>query len=325
MSHRGDLVPTRWRLLIVVCVLSGFLAWWGLAASQATGQRASNTFTVDVENDIPDLNPGDGVCAAALSFCSLRAAVMEANASDGDHVIILPAGTYRLTNAGAAEDAAVTGDLDITDFFNTLVIRGAGPGLSVINGEGIDRVFQVLGSTTLQLEGLTVVNGRIADDGGGIWNGGTLRISDSTISGNWSVGGSGSGIYNRASTGGFLGAAGTVELTDVRVTGNFSGSDGGGIWNGGSLTVQGSTIDFNSNNQHGGGESGVMARRPSRRQRLSTMVRSEVVASTSPGGRSRSTAPARSRTASQPKGARASGMPEPWTGSVGSCRAMTRI
>ena len=37
-------------------------------------------FAVDVTTDTPDANPGDGVCADAGGNCSLRAAVMEANA-----------------------------------------------------------------------------------------------------------------------------------------------------------------------------------------------------------------------------------------------------
>ena len=43
--------------------------------------------------------------------CTLRAAVMEANDHEGDDTIMLPAGTYTLSNMGAGEDAAKTGDL----------------------------------------------------------------------------------------------------------------------------------------------------------------------------------------------------------------------
>ncbi|MDW8212484.1 MAG: CSLREA domain-containing protein, partial [Roseiflexaceae bacterium] len=54
----------------------------------------------------------DGVCD---TDCSLREAMIIANTLPGPDTIILPAGTYTLTIAGAGENAATTGDLDITD------------------------------------------------------------------------------------------------------------------------------------------------------------------------------------------------------------------
>jgi hypothetical protein len=42
----------------------------------------------------------DGVCATASGACSLRAAIMEANALPGADTIIVPAGTYVLALAG---------------------------------------------------------------------------------------------------------------------------------------------------------------------------------------------------------------------------------
>src|SRR3989304_3546658 len=53
----------------------------------------------------------DGTCD---SDCSLREAIIAANAAAGDDEITVPAGTYTLTIAGKNEDAAATGDLGIT-------------------------------------------------------------------------------------------------------------------------------------------------------------------------------------------------------------------
>src|SRR5215470_16698607 len=84
------------------------------------------TFTVNARDDRIDTNPGDGHCDADPATpgdqCTLRAAVQEANASPGADTIMLPAGTYRLTLAGALEDAAATGDLDL---FGDVTIIGA--------------------------------------------------------------------------------------------------------------------------------------------------------------------------------------------------------
>ncbi len=64
----------------------------------ATPQSAAaTTFTVNSTLDLPDLNPGDGLCNAGVALCTLRAAVMEANATGGADTIMLPAGTYTLT------------------------------------------------------------------------------------------------------------------------------------------------------------------------------------------------------------------------------------
>ena len=77
--------------------------------------------------DAPDSAPSDGVCAAAGSGCSLRAAVMEASALDGPDNISLPAGVYSLTLTGS-------GPLVIN---GGLAISGAGQDVSVIDGSGV--------------------------------------------------------------------------------------------------------------------------------------------------------------------------------------------
>lgn len=93
--------------------------WSGLAltlvAIASTADAA--TFTVNTTSDARDTVPGDGVCSAfglvPAGRCSLRAAIMEANAQGGSHTIVLPEGVYQLDEAGNDEDQAVTGDLDI--------------------------------------------------------------------------------------------------------------------------------------------------------------------------------------------------------------------
>jgi len=55
------------------------------------------TFTVNIITDTNDVSPGNGVCADSTGFCSLRAAIEEANAG-GTHTITLPAGTYILNS-----------------------------------------------------------------------------------------------------------------------------------------------------------------------------------------------------------------------------------
>ena len=107
----------------------------------------------------------DGFCGGPLHFpCSLRDAILSANTRPGYDAIHVPAGTYNLTIGGSGEDSAMTGDLDITDIVN---IIGSGAGVTVIDGLGNDRVFQVLHENSTYFHDLTIRGGR-ADTGGGI-------------------------------------------------------------------------------------------------------------------------------------------------------------
>ena len=105
------------------------------------GSAAAATFDVNLTVDEPDFNPGDGVCRASITMgCSLRAAIEEANALEGDDVINLPGGTFTLTITGAGEDNAATGDLDVRE---NLSIYGQGMSATRIDAAGIDRVFDL--------------------------------------------------------------------------------------------------------------------------------------------------------------------------------------
>jgi predicted outer membrane repeat protein len=88
----------------------------------------------------------------------------------------------------------------------------------------------------------------LADDGGGIDNGGTLTVTDSTLESN-SAGHLGGAIYNLA----------TLTVTDSTLESNsatpnptFPSSHGGGIYNAGTLTVISSTLSSKSATSGGG-------------------------------------------------------------------------
>jgi hypothetical protein len=119
------------------------------------------------------------------------------------------------------------------------------------------------------------VTGNTGGAGGGIANGGTMTISDSLVDGNTSLS-SGGGIYNwgtvtitntsvsdntAAFSGGGISitAFATMTVTDSRVGGNTAGLggggviNGGGIFNGGTLTLTRSIVGGNSATFWGGG------------------------------------------------------------------------
>jgi CSLREA domain-containing protein len=167
----------------------------------------------------------DGVCD---SDCSLREAIVAANASPGS-TIILAATTYTLTLTGPPEDDAANGDLDIKA---SVTIVGLGADKTIINGNGTvtgDRVFEIV-SGTVSLQFVTIRSGA-SIPGSGVYNHATLTLEESAVSGN-----SGAGILN---------SAGTLTLNEVTVSGN----NGGGITNilSGTVNVNNSTISGNLN------------------------------------------------------------------------------
>jgi CSLREA domain-containing protein len=199
-------------------------------------------FNVDTPDDGVDANPGDLTCATAAGGCTLRAAIQETNALPGGDRVILPSGTYRLTISGANEDAASTGDLDITQ---DLAIEGAGAESTIIDGNASDRVFEIASGAEATISGVTIRNGRVqAGSGGGIVNLGTLALAQSRL------------VNSSASGGGGVANTGALTLTDVTVGSNQVTGTGGGIENYGSLTLANVTLSSNSSGGTGGLQAG---------------------------------------------------------------------
>jgi len=215
-----------WRSLALVLTL-------GLSLG---GPVQAATFTVTKTADT-----ADGNCDAD---CSLREAIIAANASFGADTIKLPPGTYTLSIVGTDEDASATGDLDIT---GDLTITGDSATNTIVDGAGIDRVFEIDPTGTgviVDISQVTVRNGSAPDvadierrSGGGIDNRGTLTLTNVVISGNEAmfISKGGGGLYNR----------GTMNLADTKVSGN-RGHSGGGIGNEGTLTVVDCQISGNT-------------------------------------------------------------------------------
>ncbi len=101
------------------------------------------------------------VAAADGAANSLRAAIIEANSNGHDDTILLQAGTYGLTvpNSAGQENAAAEGDLDLTESNHSLIIRGAGTNKTIIDANGLDRVFQVFNNVTVLFKDLTITGG----------------------------------------------------------------------------------------------------------------------------------------------------------------------
>ncbi|MDA1159323.1 MAG: hypothetical protein O2983_06910, partial [Planctomycetota bacterium] len=108
----------------------------------------TSLFNVNSFFDTVDVNPGDSFAADATGRTSLRAAIMQANASAGSDTITLGGGIFNLSIEGTDEDSAFTGDLDITD---NLTIQGQSAQTTIIDARTIDRIFDVMPGVSLQL------------------------------------------------------------------------------------------------------------------------------------------------------------------------------
>lgn len=212
------------------------------------------TFVVNTMNDTVDNNIGNGAAADAAGDTSLRAAIQEANATSDDVTIVLPAGTFSLSLSGAGEDAAASGDLDITNATHSIRVRGVGESGTTIDGVGLDRVFDVALGADFTLTDVTVTGGSVANDGGGLRANGFVTISRSTFSSNATTA-SGVGTGGGAVS---VGSSGDVSIFGSVFASNSSNADSGGgaILNNGRVFVDGTTFDSNvagPNTQAAGG------------------------------------------------------------------------
>src|SRR5918995_17457 len=126
-------------------------------------------FVTTLTVDRADEGAAATACTAAPNDCSLRGAIIAANADGGADPVIInlqPATTYNLTLTNATqENAAATGDLDITTSLHTVTIAGGGSS-GPNAGSTRDRVFHITGSTiTVIFQDLVIQNGRAADNG----------------------------------------------------------------------------------------------------------------------------------------------------------------
>ena len=156
--------------------------------------------------------------------------------------ILIPKGTFTLTIPGANEDKAATGDLDIT---NKVTIKGKGASSTIIDGNSLDRVFQVL-SGKVQISGLTIQHGQ-ANEGGGLLNsGGNVTLTSVVVANNVAggtvglQGEAGLGIGEKGGNGGagtgggsavgggIANESGTLSLSKVAVTANLAQGGNGG-------------------------------------------------------------------------------------------------
>jgi CSLREA domain-containing protein len=243
-----------------------------LAVALASAEGAE--FHVTTSTDGVDANPGDGICATIpnTNVCTLRAAVMEANALPGKDVIYLSNFLYELgipaISQGQNSDSAAHGDLDVED---DVKIAGAHQSYTTISSQDA-RILDVPEGISVEVSDLQLRDVVLAEAGetscglavrnagtllmeqvwvrensgkiGAICNTGAITLKNSIVSENSaSATGNGAGLYN----------IGHAELSGGFIDGNHSSGMGGGIYNEGTIVIGGTSIHGNTADGGGGG------------------------------------------------------------------------
>lgn len=190
-----------------------------LAAPAASGQT---TYTVDAGHitgaAATDDEGPDGTCDAD---CSLREAVIAANANPGADVITFAApGTVSLALTGAEAGDASVNDLDLID---DVTIQGHPDGTTVTTAEmplnAESRAFET-DDIAVELVDLAVVDGENSGAGGGalLGNNSPVTLTRVSMSGNQAPGGGAVRILG-----------GSLTVTDSTFQANAAAFDGGAV------------------------------------------------------------------------------------------------
>ncbi len=159
--------------------LVGLLLSVGLLLRPPVASALQLTIVVDRTDDTSA--PAARVCSNAANDCSLRGAILKANADPANsYNITFAAGAnaYPLDEVDEAADDERLFDLDILVSMN---ITGNGPGLTTIYPMFNNfRVFDVAPGTEVTISSLTISDGsdQDGDGGGAIYNQGILVVSD---------------------------------------------------------------------------------------------------------------------------------------------------
>jgi hypothetical protein len=241
------------------------------------------TLRVNTPDDLIDFDPGDGICSAypgtVMQFCSLRGAIMEANAIAGAQTIELPVleEPYRLTRSST--DGAENGDVQISGPTRLIgePLDGVNPQLLLdfpVSEPG--RAIRVESTaSTVRITNLDIVGQPQAFNGdGGLIShrGDRLVLRDVSLSNGRALGKGGAihalgelDIFNAKFTNNAAPRGGAIaleapsfeflEIADTRFSGNGDADtlEGGALWlSKGLVGIDRSTLDANRADRGGG-------------------------------------------------------------------------
>lgn len=207
-----------------------------LAIASPQASHAGGTLTVTRGDDPPPNG-------CTFDDCSLREAVIDANATQVRESIVIPPLQVTLSRAGA-DSTAQLGDLDITD---SVTIIGAGADVTVLDANGISAVFDVPTTAfpepapvSVLIQNVTITG---SVDGPGVFSAAESLVLDHVLV---------TGNENDNDGGGVVGRVGLVTVRDSEISDNTAEFTGGGL-DVRSLVIENSTVARNQSGEGGGG------------------------------------------------------------------------
>jgi len=186
------------------------------------------------------------ILACALTIPAHATTIIVTNTNDNGSGSLRQA--LAIANDGDTIDATgisgaislISGELLVN---KSVTINGAGADVLAVDGNAAGRVFFITLGETVTISGFTIRNGHAGNAGGGIDNedGSTVTVTNCTLSGNSA--GLGGGMFN----------GGPLTIGSTTINDN-SAANGGGIYNsgGGTTTITNSTVSGNTAGSGGG-------------------------------------------------------------------------
>ncbi len=222
------------------------------------------TFTANRFDDPVPVSPITNACNGVANDCSLREAILRANALAGTDTVMVPAGTYTLTIAKVANDC--TGNFGALSLDDSVNIIGAGQSTTIVQAgtvgftpgpaNGVDMVMNVnedlatgscpITATTASISNLTIRNGNNLGTHGNDGDGGCMEfdtgtagtsnlfLTNVTLTGCTTSQGNGGGLANFNFV---VNGPGLATISNSIIQSNRGldptgggGASGGGIW-----------------------------------------------------------------------------------------------
>jgi hypothetical protein len=188
---------------------------------------------------VPSAHAQSTITVSTCDESHLDAAITQANNDNGGDTITF----------------SCSGDIKLTSTLNisgSMTLDGSGQSVT-LDGQNKVEVLQVNSGVTITLNALTVARGFgtvtvafACCSGGGLFNSGTVNITNSTFANNLATY-EGGGLYND----------GTVNITNSTFIYNVSFFEGGGIFNAGTVNITNSTFANNNASTSGSAAGGV--------------------------------------------------------------------
>jgi CSLREA domain-containing protein len=231
--------------------------------------RLAHAATITVTSISDESTSSDGLC-------SLREAINNSNTASDTTGGYCTAGTgtdtinFNISGTNRTITVGSVVNMPLPVISSTLTINGSGQNI-IIDGGGSYQVLVVASGATLNLNGLTIQNGYIANNpGGAIQNSGTLSVSNSTFSENTAYSGGAINMlcattisntdFDENRTTGFYGFGGVIyananaslNISDSTFSNSFSNEQGGAIYTLSATTIINSTFYNDYTGGYGG-------------------------------------------------------------------------